>query len=49
VIQPKPHELRSRERLDVLQYHMFLKEKHAGQIKGIGCAEAAAIHAEGGD
>jgi len=40
VIKPKqPHELSRKERVDALRYLMFLKEKHAGQIKGRGCAD----------
>jgi len=36
VIDPKPHELSSKERIDALQYLMFLRENHTGQIKGRG-------------
>jgi len=34
-----PHELSSKQSADALWYLMFLKEKHAGQTKGIGSAD----------
>jgi hypothetical protein len=32
-------ELTKKDRLDALQYHMFLKQKRCGKIKGRGCAD----------